>query len=75
MEEDLQELELSEIRKANGLLNDDDFFTIISREPFKETDKDVVLIDPGLGADIFEGIDLPCITDRRINNAINAPKS
>jgi hypothetical protein len=34
----------------------------------------VVLIDPGLNTEeIFEGIDLPCLQERRMNNTLKAP--
>lgn len=73
--EDLRDMELAEERKQRGM-DDEEFFSIIQREPFKDTDKDVVLIDPGMNVEeIFGGIDLPCSLERRINNTISAPKS
>ena len=46
----------------------------VMREPFKETDGDIILIDPGLEVDkIFAGVDLPCNKVSRINNTSKAP--
>jgi len=57
-------------------MDDEEFFSIIKKQPFKDGDKDVVLIDPGMNTEeIFGGIDLPCNIERRINNTIAAPKS
>ena len=74
VEEDLRDLELQEERRKKGLSTDDDFFQKITKAPFKDTDKDVVFIDPGLNTDeIFGEIDLPCMRETRMNNAIRAP--
>ena len=72
VEDDLRELLEAEERTKKGLSADDDFFDKISRDPFKENDKDVVLIDPGIDAEeIFGGVELPCNVERRKNNTVD----
>ena len=76
VEEDLLDLELAEERKKKGLSAEDDFFQKITRVPFQPSDKDVVLIDPGINTDeIFGDVELPCNLEPKLNNAVTAPKS
>ena len=56
------------------LMRHDDLGLNENFRPFKETDQDVIMIDPDLKADqIFQGIDLPCVKEPRINNSLKAP--
>ena len=46
---------------------------MVKKEAFKD-DEGAAIIDPGYDIkEKFEEIDLPCNTDRRLNNTINAP--
>lgn len=53
---------------------EDDYLNSLKMDPFNVDDGDVVLIDPGIDyANLFKGIDLPCVKQKLINNSLNAP--
>ena len=66
----MKELELAD--RKNGTI--DEFFDSVRKEPFRPDDESVLMIDPGLDVDqIFGDVELPCNSDRRLNNTLNAP--
>ena len=58
-------------RDASGGL--DTYLDMVRKEAFKE-EEGAIMIDPDINIkEKFEEIDLPCNTERRMNNSINAP--
>ena len=58
----------------NAMGSVDDYLASVRKEAFNVDDEDVVLIDPGLNSKkLYQEVDLPCNTEKRINNAIDAP--
>lgn len=56
-------------------MTEDDYLTALKMESFRHDDEDVVLIDPGINfTNLFKGIELPCVKERRINNQLDAPQ-
>ena len=52
----------------------DAYLEAVKKEPFKDDDGNVILIDPDINIkEKFEQIDLACNREKRINNTINAP--
>lgn len=50
------------------------YLEAVKKEPFKEDDSNVILIDPDINIkEKFDQIDLACNREHRINNTFNAP--
>ena len=50
------------------------YLEAVKKEPFKEDEGDVLLIDPDINIkEKFDKIDLACNQEQRINNTLNAP--
>ena len=52
----------------------DSYLEAVKKEPFKQDEGDVLLIDPDINIkEKFDAIDLLCNQEQRINNTLNAP--
>jgi hypothetical protein len=60
-------------KKTSDFENLDSYLEAVNHQPFKD-DNNIILIEPDINIkEKFDKIDLPCNTEQRINNTLNAP--
>lgn len=65
---------INSIKDPSTIESTDAYLEAVKKEPFKDDDGNVILIDPDINIkEKFEEIDLACNKEKRINNTINAP--
>ena len=82
IEQEFEAIEKGEFEKIAGPALDpdraigdlDEYLRSVHKEAFDEDDENVVLIDPGQAAEArYADISLPCDSEQRINNSMQAP--